>query len=381
VVAAAPGDYLAVAQLGLLYLADHREELAMPLLQDVLKHGDAATANRVRIALKMPTVLENRGQGGSALDPRILGERSYDAGFLKDALRYFTQAHEANPIDAQVVLKLGWTNNLLHNDAVAVRWFDQARRSADPVVASEAARAWKSLHPSVQRVRTTVWMYPLISSRWGDAFGYGQVKTEIRLGKLPVTPYVSMRFVGDVRRRSGGVIHQSLSENAVIPAVGVSTQFRGATAWFETGGAISYLNGSRWRDHRGGVSWARNLGTTLGSVESGRFFETTADSVFVSRFNNDLINYSQNKAGYTTSIRGLKTQLFWAANLTFDVKRQYWANFTETGAGMRFHPPGLPPSVTVTVSALRGIYTINDGNPRRPNFNDVRAGVWYAFTK
>jgi hypothetical protein len=33
-----------------------------------------------------------------------------------------------------------------------------------------------------------------------------------------------------------------------------------------------------------------------------------------------------------------------------------------------------------TVSALRGAYLVNAGNPRGPNFNDIRAGVWYAFS-
>jgi len=59
-VAAAPQDYLAVAQLGLLYLEANREDAAMPLLQKVLEHGDSAVANRVRMALKMPLVLEER---------------------------------------------------------------------------------------------------------------------------------------------------------------------------------------------------------------------------------------------------------------------------------------------------------------------------------
>ena len=76
-----------------------------------------------------------------------------------------------------------------------------------------------------------------------------------------------------------------------------------------------------------------------------------------------------------------KTQAFWASNITFDDKRQYWANFIETGPGFRFHPPGLPPSVAITLSVVRGVYLVNEGNPRRPNFNDFRAGVWYAFTK
>jgi len=33
-----------------------------------------------------------------------------------------------------------------------------------------------------------------------------------------------------------------------------------------------------------------------------------------------------------------------------------------------------------TFEGLRGVYLINEGNPRRPNFNEFRAGLWYAFT-
>ena len=157
--------------------------------------------------------------------------------------------------------------------------------------------------------------------------------------------------------------------------------YRGAMAWFETGTAVNYLNGGRWRDTRGGVSWSRNRGASLGAAEDGFFLENTADSVFVSRFRNNVISYSQNKVGYRTTLARIPTQIFWSASLTFDAKRQYWANFAEIGPGFRLHPPGLPPSVTLTVSAVRGVHTLNDGNPRRPNFYDFRAGVWYAFTK
>ena len=85
----APDDYLATVQLGLLYLEDH-DDRAQPLLKLVLAHADAATANRARMALHMPLVLEDRQSSETALDPRILGERSYNAGFMKDALRYYT---------------------------------------------------------------------------------------------------------------------------------------------------------------------------------------------------------------------------------------------------------------------------------------------------
>ena len=381
--AQSPGDYLAAAQLGLLYLAEHRDDLANPILKNVLGNADAATANRVRMALHMPLVLENRASSDApALDPRVLGERSYNAGFLKDALRYYLIARELNPVDSSVALKLAWTNNLLHDDATALHWFNIARRSADPAVATEAEGAWKNLRPSLERARTTVWMYPLFSSRWNDVFGYGQVKTEFRVAKLPFRPYVSMRVIGDARRSTGGVAPQSLSESALIFGAGIATRpWRGGMAWFEAGEAVSYLSGLRWHDYRGGVSYSRTRGASLASDGGGWFLETLGDSVFVSHFGNDLINYSQNKAGRTGILGGLKTQSFWAANLIFDARRMYWANYVETGPGFRFHVPRTPDSVSLTITAMRGVYLINQGNPRRPDFNDVRAGLWYAFTK
>ena len=382
VVAAAPDDYLAGAQLGLLYLADGREQDAMPILKNVLAHADPATANRVRMALHMPLVLEDRTAEGSAIDPRILGERSYNAGFMKDALRYYTMAREANPVDASIALKLGWTNNLLHDDATALYWFDIARRSGDPEVAAEARRAWTNLRPAFERFRTTVWLYPIYSSRWSDLFGYGQIKTEMRVRKLPFRPYASVRFIGDARRYSEGVTPQSLSESAFIFGLGVATsQWHNSMAWFEAGTAFSYLDGYHWRDYRGGVSYSKTRGASLAAEHPGVFLETTADSVFVSHFDNDLINYSQNKFGYTAALGPFNTQTFWNTNLTFDAKRQYWANFGEAGPGFRVHVPGTPKSFSITVSLLRGVYLRNLGNPGRPNFNDLRVGVWYAFTK
>ncbi|MES1257018.1 MAG: hypothetical protein ABUS51_01255, partial [Acidobacteriota bacterium] len=382
VVTTAPEDYLAAAQLGLLFLSDHRDAAAMPLLKSVLAHADAATANRVRMALHMPLVLEDRGKPDNLIDPRILGERSYNAGFLKDALHFFTQAREANPVDASVALKLGWTNNLLHDDAAALRWFDVARRSADNSVAHEAEKAYRNLHPGLQRIRTTVWIYPLYSSRWSDLFGYGQVKTDLRLRKLPVRPYVSVRYVGDVRRVSSDATPQNLSESAFIVGAGVaSRQWHGGVAWFEGGEALRYIRGEHWKDFRGGISYSAARGASLSGDQTGMFWETAADAVYVRHFANDEINYSQNKIGYTREVGGFRAQAFWAANVVFDVNRQYWANFVETGPGLRFRPPGFPKSASVTVNAIRGVYLLNEGNPRRPNFNDVRVGVWYAFTK
>jgi tetratricopeptide (TPR) repeat protein len=382
-VADSPADFVSAAQLGFLYLADQRSDLAMPLLNRVLAQGDEATANRVRMALHIaPKLIERKdaAPGPNTVDPRILGERSYEAGFLKDALRYFTQAREASPDDPSLALKLGWTNNLLHDDATAIRWFNIASHSNDPAVAAEAKHASSNLEPEQRRFRTTVWLYPLLSSRWDDLFGYGQVKTELRIKSLPVHPYASVRLAGDARRTTDGPLPQTLSESAIITAAGVaSNTWHGATAWFESGIATSYLNGSHWSDYRGGVSWARTW-KIAPKNQPGWFSETTVDSLYISHFNDDFLNYARNRTGRAIPILP-EGQVFWNDNIVFDAKRQYWANFFETGPGIRFHPPGAPRSVWIDLSALRGVYLRNEGNPRGPNYNDVRLGIWYAFTK
>jgi hypothetical protein len=271
---------------------------------------------------------------------------------------------------------------MLHDDPSAIRWFDIARHSDDPQVSSQARRAYENLRPGVELFRTTLWVYPLFSSRWHDVFGYGQLKTELRLKKFPLHPYTSVRFVGDERRTTGGVSPQNLSESSFITGLGVATDsWHGALGWAEAGITNSYLAGTHLPDYRGGVSFSRTIGASLAAEHGGWFFETTGDSVFISRFDNDLLNYAQFKGGLTTSPGEWKVQYFWSSNVTVDAKRQYWANFIETGPGIRVHPPHTPKSFSVTVSGSRGAYLVNTSNPRGPNYFDFRAGIWYAFTK
>ncbi|HEY4086034.1 MAG TPA: tetratricopeptide repeat protein [Bryobacteraceae bacterium] len=371
-------DPVSTAQLGFLYLEDKRSDLAMPLLKSVLTGGDRDIADRVRMTLGIRRPLGQKVPG----DPRALGDRSYQAGFLKDALRYYTLARETNPLDASLALKLGWTNNLLRDDLTALHWFDIARRSADPAVATESQHAWQNLRRDQSRFRTTVWIYPLLSSRWNDLFGYGQVKTELRIRRVPLHPYASLRLAGDVRRKTGGILPQSLSENAVIAGAGVATDsWHHAIGWFEAGEAVSYLTSSHWSDYRGGISWAHTHGAALNSERPGWFLEAAADAVYISHFDNDLIFYGQARAGYTFWRPGAHAQIFGRQNLTLDAKSQYWANFSETGPGFRLHPAWLPSSLWIGVEALRGRYLRGSDLNGKSGFHDLRMGVWYAFTR
>jgi len=393
----AADDLLSAAQLGFLYLDRHDRASAMPLLERVMRGNDLELANRVRAALQLPQAPSAQPQSANtppeqaAVEAKVMAERSIKAGYMKDALKYLKTAHDSDPLDFAVMLQLGWAYNMLNDDAEAVRWFALARRSSDSKIASDAARAVKNLQASLARIRTTVWLFPFYSSRWNDMFSYGQIKTEFKLGKLPFRPYLSTRFVGDTRRTTGGALPQYLSESAFIVGAGISTRYwHGVMAWGEAGSAVSYLHpqpgvGRMVPDYRGGVAFARGWGHHIRSESAGLFFETSADGVFVSRFGNDFLAYSQNRVGFTPcaldALGGLRLQVYLNANITMDNRRQAWANFAESGPGVRFRWPHMPPSLMFSVSVLRGAYTIPQGNLRKPNFFDTRAGFWYAFTR
>ena len=364
----APGDLLSAAQLGFLLLAHHEGEAARRLLDRVLEGGDQDLANRVRAVLRIPQVAEP-----GAPSPLLMAERSIKAGYLKDARRYLEAAHEADPLDFAVMARLGWICNLLHDDEQAVGWFDLARKSPDPEISAEAERSWRNLRPVLQTVRVTAWALPSYSSRWRDTFSYGQVKVERNL-HLPVRPYLSARIIADTRSHADPISPLYLSECAVIAGAGIVTRpWHGALLWGEAGSAIGYLSHHATPDYRGGLSFVRTRGKRW-------FLDTTADALFMSRFQNDGLVYMQNRAGYSRRAAGWELQFYWNANATLDAKRQYWANFVETGPGVRIRSK-LPDFPLISVGFLRGVYTVNENNPRRPNFYDLRIGLWYALSK
>jgi Tfp pilus assembly protein PilF len=396
IVARAPGDLLSTAQLGFLKLARKDMTGAGPLLDRVLRGDDEVLADRVRSALQVPKALRPRPETATreqvGQEAKALAEKSLEKGYLKDALKYLKIAHENDPVDFSVMLKLGWAYNMLHDDAEALKWFSNARRSPDPAVAAEADHAWRNLRPEFERFRTTVWAFPMYSSRWHDLFAYAQAKVEMRLDKMPIRPYISIRFVGDAKGTTGpeaAIMPQYLSENSVIAALGIGTKvWHGLFGWFEAGEAMRYRHtegsGFMVPDYRGGASFTRGFGHLLSGAGHGYFAESANDGVFVSHFDNDTLLYSQTRTGYTfrapENMGGFQAQVYWNWNATVDVKRQYWANYVETGPGIRMRVPSFPRHMLLSVDALRGSYLINEGNPRRPVFNDVRAGIWYAFT-
>ena len=286
-----PNDLLSVAQLGLLHWNRGDEEGALPLLQRVLSSGDLELAERVRTAMKTPQNLQRRTEDtrpGSD-QARTLGEKSLEKGYLKDAAKYFLIAHENDPQDFGVMLKLGWTYNMMKDDREAIKWFDLARASPDTAISTEASRAYKNLKPETALFRTTIWAFPIFSTRWHDLFGYAQAKVELRLKHAWLHPYLSARLVGDSRGAVNLVSYgpQYLSERSVILGMGVATKvFHGATGWLEAGESLRFnptqlSPGRALPDYRGGISFTKGLGHVLAGGSHGLFAETNDDGLYV----------------------------------------------------------------------------------------------------
>jgi Flp pilus assembly protein TadD len=411
-----PSNVLLRRELAYLYLAMHKDSDAKAQFEQVLQYAPNDRLSREQLEL-MNGGLKSRTPPGDAgspttsvtntpnglviplnnpqrkADARTMGVKSLSLGYYNDAIKYLRQAHEQDPDDAEVMLKLGYAYNMAKNDEEAIPWFDQARHSGNAFVAVEAARAYHNLRGDTLP-QTTVWLLPMYSSRWQDAFTYGQIKRTLPLpwsaANRVFSFYVSTRFIGDVKSSvpNGIAAPQYLSESSVIVGGGIATKtWHHLTGWAEAGEAIKYLPfrhdiGIAIPDYRGGVNFAKGFGSLLGSNISGLFYETTADAIYVSRFDKDWLFYSQHRAGRTFRIgENSAVQLLLNANVTQDAKAQYWANTLEFGPGIKIKAPFLPPGAYFSTDFLHGVYTNNEYNPRRPNYNDIRVGFWYAFTK
>ncbi len=166
-------------------------------------------------------------------------------------------------------------------------------------------------------------------------------------------PYVTAILVGAERDSGSGRRNEDVASR---------------DGWFEVGSALKYAEGGAALDVRGGISYAN-------SAHRGKWFaETNDDALYVRRFDRDTLFYSQNRTGYTLSD---SVQVYWNWNATQDAKREYWANTVETGPGVKWRVSG----VELSANLLRGAYTVNAGNPHRPNYNDLRIGIWYAFSR
>ena len=291
----------------------------------------------------------------TALGAAQMASLSFQKSYLPDAYRYYREAVSQNPEDFESIYQLGVVSNLLGNNREAVDWFRAARLSPNALVASRARTAYSQLWPSLQRFRLTAWAIPFYSSRWGDAFVYGQGRAEWRPTSKQVWLYGSFRVIGDSggsgkALSAGGGLPPALSERTMILGGGILWKVTPRLhLWGEAGEAYRYadVDGATYRfrpDYRGGFSYLKGWGRLIGSERGGWFTEVSLDGFYVSRFDNDLLLYPQARAGYTLKRFGAgpQLQLLMNFNVTKDRNGEYWGNIVEAGPGLRLRLARTP---------------------------------------
>ena len=119
----------------------------MPLLRAGTDGSDDGTG-RSRARRAAPAARSSRRAeepSAPVSNSEMLGEKSLEKGYLQDALKYLQIAHENDPLDFDVMLKLGWTYNMLKDDRK--RCAGSIWRGAAPTrkIAAEASRAYRNL--------------------------------------------------------------------------------------------------------------------------------------------------------------------------------------------------------------------------------------------
>ena len=382
-------------ELGFLLLKMGREKDAIDVFEALLKLAPEDALSLAQLAflrVSKPASVTVPAAGDSGLTAvKDLAARSIEKGYLKDALKYLEQMHESNPEDDSTTLRLAWTYNMLKRDQDAIRFFEIARRSRDAKIAGEADQAYRNLRPSLAPVRTTTWMLPFYSSRWNEVFAYGQAKMEFRLPKTTLRPYLSSRLIGDLGRNkglrfgpTGQGTPQALSESAIVLAAGIATPRKhGLSAWGEAGASWQYFAAKNHTakirsDYRGGLNFSKAIGAANLSSEGGWFAMSTADAVYLSRFDNNTLFYGQNRIGYHAPSAPL--QFYINLNITTDLKRMDWANYYEIGPGVRWRAPGMPKALYLFADFVYGRHMLKGDGSRSRRFADLRVGVWYALT-
>ena len=227
------------------------------------------------------------------------------------------------------------------------------------------------------------WFYPVFSTRWHDQFGYAQVKTEFQTG-LPVVPYLSIRFVGDTRQTTRADVSfvtpggpQYLSESSFIVGGGLrSVPWHGLMLVGSRQGRRRDISPGMCSQIIAAASASLRASATGWPAEAhGLFADTTLDGIFVSRFGNDFLVYSQTRAGFTVRAGEASAQIYWNGNITIDDQRQYWANYGETGPGIRFRLEVHAAIDVLHRERYGGRYFVNARQPLRiQNFNGFERG-------
>ena len=210
------------------------------------------------------------------------------------------------------MLNLGRVYNILHDDKDAIKWFDLASKSPDPASPPKQPAlitTWRPSSRSFELRCGSIPSFPAAGTIFWLRPGEDRVETRTASRFTPTFPCGSMAMSA-ARPSPPATSPQYLSELVSIFALGAATIVLGmAPGWFEAGEAVNLQPTPTFRLDDPRLSRRPLLRQGLRPSDEqlqGLVFETNDDGVFVSRFQDDMLLYSQNRAGYTLAIRRVR---------------------------------------------------------------------------
>ncbi|MBV9269083.1 MAG: tetratricopeptide repeat protein, partial [Acidobacteriaceae bacterium] len=123
-------------ELAYLYLAMSKQSEAVEQFEKILAidPNDRLSQNQLEL-LKHPHKTASSpppaiATGASSANTKQMGIKSLNLGYARDAIKYLRKAHDEDPDDQEVMLKLGWAYNYAKDDQEALQWFDRVRHSS-----------------------------------------------------------------------------------------------------------------------------------------------------------------------------------------------------------------------------------------------------------
>lgn len=377
-----PGEFRDQAERALKTLAEDPPEAAVfrrdVLLSQGYEHLRQDDAEAARAKFRMALLADP----GKTLIAKQLGYMSAADGNMREAAARLEGVRLLEPRDHRTALELGYIYDSLHDEAAALRSFEAASSSPDPVIRDPARKALDGIRSRTDPLYLDLEAAAYRTSRFANSILSLDAKAgwkPDRAGALSV--YAAVRGARDTRSRSGEV-PEIYSDDAVSVAPGLRLQPKGwnTSLSAEWGLTVNLLRTSE-HPSRTQADGRVVLSDYRHWAGPRRLFADAGLNVgWYGRYRDNVIGTLRVRGGLRVPA-GRSSLLTAYAPVYFhkDSNRDFYNNIVEAGAGLELQPRTTV-NFNVRAEYLRGWYAGiagRDPNPYAARYDEVRVTVAY----
>ncbi len=353
-----------------------------------------AFGTRVVLALALGAFATDvQAQGQSAPATRTVadwlaeGWRLKAAADIPGAIRAFEQARAAGADGQLVELEIGYLELQRGHRGAARGHFDAAAGGADPGRAEIARRELRFLPAHLWAdVYAEVWAWHrVVGAQSTDLVPTLRVRGFVRpFLDLDLSGYIYAQGTRDVLSQGNGTIALSrvYADNRLLLGAGALLRlWQGRLGIFVQGGpALNLLRDGQPEVQLDVRAGAMLMGQTTGCrpavghpvrVAAGGCVEGYSETVWVNRFNNDLIAFFRGRLAYNLFVTGpIAWQPLIESRVMLGLNRDYWNNFAEAGVMHRWRllePFVLDLSAGVAAGTYLGLFNAGPNGAPLPS--------------